>query len=275
MLDQSISEIPLVFLDTETTGLNPHFGDRVVEIALARFRGDVMEDHYVSLVNPQRSIPAGVTRIHGITDADVRDSPTFSQIVSQLRAQLAEVVIVAHNAPFDLGFLINEFRLAGQEPPNNLVLDTLCFLRGYFGLPSNSLPRVADYWRIGRKNAHRALGDALTTREVFVRVVRELAARHHARTLDDFLNLQGGNIEWREKDGADLPLPPELDEALRQNRKLFIRYEDAFGGRTERWVSPRAVYRQRDIIYLSAYCHLRNDQRAFRLDRVIEMRMEE
>jgi DNA polymerase III epsilon subunit family exonuclease len=274
MLDQLISEIPLVFLDTETTGLNPHFGDRVVEIALARFRGEVMENLFDTLVNPQRSIPTGVTRIHGITDADVRGKPTFAQIAPQVREELREAVLVAHNAPFDLGFLMNEFRLARQEPPNNLVLDTLSFLRSHFNLPSNSLPRVADYLGIERKR-HRALSDALITHEVFAFVVNKLNARYNARTLDDFLNLQGGNIEWREKDGGDLPLPPELDEALRQNRKLFIRYERDSGERTERWVSPRAVYRQRDAIYLSAYCHMRNGERVFRLDRVIEMRVEE
>jgi DNA polymerase III epsilon subunit family exonuclease len=275
MLDRPISEIPLVFLDTETTGLNPHYGDRVVEIALARFRGDVMENHFVTLVNPQRSIPPGVTRIHGITDSDVRGKPTFTQIAPQVREELRETVLVAHNAPFDLGFLINEFRLAQQEPPNNLVLDTLSFLRGHFSFPSNSLPRVADYLGIEKKPAHRALSDALTTREVFAFVVNKLGARHNAQTLDEFLNLQGGNIQWREKDGADFPRPPELDEALRRNRKLFIRYEDAYGERTERWVSPRAMYMQRDVIYLTAYCHLRREERRFRLDRVIEMRVEE
>lgn len=274
MLDRPISEIPLVFLDTETTGLNPHFGDRVVEIALARFRGDVMEDSFDTLVDPQRSIPTVVTRIHGITDADVRGKPTFAQIAREVREQLREAVLVAHNAPFDLGFLVNEFRLARQDPPDNLVLDTLSFLRGHFKFPSNSLPRVADYLGIEKRTAHRALADVLTTRQVFAFVVDELGARRHARTLDEFLDLQGGNIEWRQRNGAELPLPPALEEALRGNRRLFIRYEDANGGRTERWISPRAVYRQRDTIYVSAFCHLRGNERQFRLDRVIEMKVE-
>jgi DNA polymerase-3 subunit epsilon len=275
VLDQLISEIPLVFLDTETTGLNPHFGDRVVEIALARFRGDVMENLFDTLVDPRRSIPPSVTRIHGITDSDVQGKPAFAQVARQVREELGGAVIVGHNAPFDLGFLVNEFRIAREEPPDNPVLDTLSLLRSHFRFPSNSLSRVADYLGIKTRNAHRALSDALTTHEVFAYIVGELTARYKARTLEEFLNLQGGNIQWREKDGADFPLPPALDEAFRQNRKLFIRYEDAFGESTERWVSPRAVFMQREIIYLNAYCHLRNEERRFRLDRVIEMRVEE
>jgi DNA polymerase III subunit epsilon len=273
MFDQLISEIPLVFLDTETTGLNPHFGDRVVEIALVRFRGDVQENYFDTLVDPQCLIPPEVTRIHGITDADVEGKPNFAQIASQVREELNETVVVMHNAPFDLGFLRNEFHLARQDRPTILALDTLSFLRSYFRLPSNSLGRAADYLGI-KRGSHRALADALTTRDVFAFIVNQLGAQRNARTLSDFLDLQGGSIEWPEKDGRDLPLPPELDEALRQNKRLFIRYEDAYGGRTERWVSPRGVFVQREIIYLHAYCHLRNEERHFRLDRVIEMRVE-
>lgn len=275
MLDRPISDVPLVFIDTETTGLNPHFGDRVVEIALARFRGDVMEDYYVSLVNPQRSIPFSVSQIHGITDSDVKDKPAFPQIMPQVREQFDDAVVVGHNAPFDMGFLANEFRLARQEIPNNLVLDTLTLLHRQFSFPSNGLQRVADYMGIEKRGAHRALADVLTTRKVFIFIAEKLAERYNAQTVGDFLNLQGGSVQWREREGANFPLPTPLDEALRQNRKLFIHYEDAFGGRTERWVSPRGVHMQNDIIYLRAYCHMRNDERSFRLDRVIEMRVEE
>lgn len=273
MLDLPISSLPLVFLDTETTGLNPRTGDRVVEIALARFRGEVMENYFVSLVSPQRRIPREVSRIHGITDADVRAAPTFAQIVPQLRAELGDAVVVAHNALFDLGFVINEFRLARETHPDNLVLDTLILLRTYFQFPSNSLPNVAQRLGIQTQNAHRALGDALTTREVFAFIVNQLGAR--ARTLGELLELQGGAIRWPQRDAQDTLLPPALQDALNQNRKLFLRYADNFGEQSERWVSPLDVYFQRDVIYLRAYCHLRNGERQFRLDRVIEMRVEE
>ncbi len=274
MLDQLISEIPLVFLDTETTGLNPRYGDRMVEIALARFRGDVMEDYYVTLLNPGRPMSPGATRIHGITDDEVRDAPRFADIIPSLCAALDDVVIVAHNAPFDLGFVSNEFRLARQESPNNLVLDTLTLLRRHFQFPSNSLQRVAERLGVQNGRAHRALADVLTTRAVFHFIANDLS-RRGARTLGDFFKLQGGTIPWRAEPSQELPLPPALEEALRLNRKIFLRYVDNFGAQTERWVSPIRVSADRDYLYLRAYCHLRNGERSFRLDRVLEMTVEE
>jgi DNA polymerase III epsilon subunit family exonuclease len=274
MLDLPISEVPLVFLDTETTGLNPRFGDRMVEIALARFRGDVMEDYFVTLLNPGRSISPGAARIHGIGDEDVRAAPRFADIIPQLRAALAEVVIVAHNAPFDLGFVSNEFGLAGQECPSPLVLDTLALLRRHFNFPSNSLPRVADQLGIQSARFHRALSDVLTTREVFAFIADGLA-RLGAHTLRDFLKMQGGTIPWQPEPHAEIPLPPALEEALRLNRKVFLRYVDNFGAQTERWVEPIRVDTRRDYLYLRAFCYLRNGERSFRLDRVIEMKAEE
>lgn len=272
MLDLPLSRVPLIFLDTETTGLSPRFGDRVVEIALARFRGGVMENYFDSLVNPGRRIPPDVSRIHGITDAQVRDAPTFAELARQLLTELSGAVIVAHNAPFDLGFVHNEFSLAGRERPDNLVVDTLTLLRAHFTFRSNSLPRIAQDLGIPNKNAHRALNDALTTHEVFTYILRELGPR--AATLGDLLSLQGGTIEWRQRNGEDLPVPPVLEKAMRSNRRVFLRYVDGNGELSERWVSPRTVFMQQEIIYLRAFCYLRNEERQFRLDRVREMKVE-
>lgn len=271
MLDRPISEIPLVFLDTETTGLNPRFGDRVVEIALARFRGGVMEDHYVSLVNPGRSIPLRVIQIHGITDEDVRGQPTFGQILPELQALLKDTVIVGHNAQFDLGFVGNEFRLAQHVCPANLVLDTLTLLRRYFNFPSNGLRPVAEHLGIRTAPRHRALGDALTTHSIFEFISKRLALGG-AQTLGDILELQGGTIPWQETQYPTLP--PIVEEALRLNRRLFLHYVDVFGEHTERWVSPIGVRADGDYVFLRAYCHLRGTERQFRLDRVVEMRVE-
>lgn len=274
MLDLPLHEIPFIFFDTETTGLNPHYGDRVVELALARFRGDVMDNFYTSLVNPERIISPGASQVHGITNADVRDSPRFREIADDVRHELKGAVIVAHNARFDMGFLANEFRLARQLCPDNLAVDTLTLLRRYFTFRSNALPRVAQALGIDPSRSHRALADVLTTRTVFSYIIDELA-RMGVRTLGDLLERQGGTISWDAVAREELPLPPALEEALRSQRRLFLRYVDEVGVLSERWVSPRSVATRQEYIYLRAHCHLRDAERHFRLDRVLEMRIED
>lgn len=272
MLDLPLSEIPLVFLDTETTGLAPRYGDRMVEIALARFRDGAMENFYTTLLNPERSISPGASRIHGITNADVLYSPHFRDVAHLVRAELEGAVLVAHNAPFDMGFVASEFRHARLEPPTNLALDTVILLRRYFSFRSNALQRVANDLGIERETMHRALADVLTTRAVFEYIVEEL--RPH--TLGELVEMQGGAIAWQEQPARqDLPLPPALEEALRSQRKLFLYYVDEFGSKSERWVSVMNVSARHEYIYLRAYCHLRDAERSFRLDRVLEMRIEE
>lgn len=272
MLDLPLSEIPLVFLDTETTGLSPRFGDRMVEIALARFRGDAMENFYTTLLNPERTISPGAARVHGITDRDVLHAPRFREIAAQVRAEMDGVVIVAHNAPFDINFVGNEFRLARVAPPTNLVLDTLTLLRQHFSFRSNALAKVAAALGIEKETSHRALADVLTTRAVFEFIIEEL----RPRTLGELLEMQGGTVLWQEPlPPQELSLPPALEEALHSRRKLFLRYVDEFGGKTERWVSVMDVNARKEYIYVRAFCHLRDAERYFRLDRVVEMKVEE
>lgn len=272
MLDLPLFEIPFVFVDTETTGLSPRFGDRMVEIALARFRDEVMENFYTTLLNPERSISPGAARIHGITNSVVAGAPRFRDVVHEVCAELEGTVIVGHNARFDMGFISNELRLARVAVPDNPAVDTVLLLRRYFSFPSNSLQRVADNLGIDREASHRALADVLTTRKVFEFIIEEL----RPRTLGDLLEMQGGTIAWADySNSQELPLPPALEEALRSQRKLFLRYVDEFGGKTERWVSPMGVRAQKEYIYLRAFCHLREAERSFRLDRVIEMKVEE
>jgi DNA polymerase-3 subunit epsilon len=272
MLDLPLAEIPFVFLDTETTGLSPRFGDRMVEIALARFRGDVMENFFTTLLNPERSISPGASRIHGITERDVIHAPRFRDIAAQVRAELEGAVIVAHNAPFDLGFVGTELEYARASLPPIWALDTVLLLRRHFSFRSNALQRVADALGIERSTMHRALADVLTTRAVFEYIVEEL--RPH--TLGELLELQGGTIEWRNPGAREeLTLPPALEEALRSHRKLFLRYVDEFGAKSERWVSVVNVHARKEYIYLRAHCHLRDAERYFRLDRVLEMQVEE
>lgn len=162
-------------IDVETTGLDAKTC-RVVEIGALLFvpaEGSYDGRKLESLVNPGVRIPAAVTAIHGIGDADVKAAPSFAGIAEEL-ARLAEgAVIVAHNAPFDIGFIQGELARAGRPPLRNAVLDSLVMARAAFpGLPSYSLPRLVTSLSIKTSRSHRALDDARAAAEVFVRAAQ-------------------------------------------------------------------------------------------------------
>lgn len=267
-----IDDLTFVFLDVETTGLEPRYGDRVCEIAVVRSHLDLVQTTFAALVNPERPISPGAASVNGLRDEDVRSAPRFPEIADTVLQVMGEAVLVCHNAPFDLGFVSSEMRRAGKEfcvPP---VVDTLQLARRCYSFASNSLPRVASALGVPTPNAHRALGDVMTTRLVFNYFVEDLWKRG-VRTLGDLQNAQG-ELFLVNGSSAEVPLPPAIAEALSSGRRLFLKYVDGRGEQTERWVTPQEVSGIGDTLSLVAFCHLRKERRLFRLDRIVEIQIE-
>ena len=163
---------PLVFLDLETTGLRPGiepWHDRVCEIAALRFDPTGETDRLVTLINPQRPIPAEAAAIHHISDDMVQTAPCFGDIIPMINRVVDGGTLVIHNAPFDLGFLRAEFRRFGLEWIERPVVDTLVIARRQIPTVSHSLPNLATLLGVS-PGGHRALGDVLTMKAVFERL---------------------------------------------------------------------------------------------------------
>jgi len=269
MLSRPLDAVTFNVLDVETTGLNPHFGDRVCEIALLRCEGGRESGRFHSLVNPGRPISPGAFAVNRIREEDLIDAPVFSDIAAMVLEMLADSVVVAHNAPFDLGFLASELNICRLPSIDNLVIDTLALARRCYSFPSNSLPNVAYYLGIDTRGQHRALEDVLTTRQVLDRFLVDLADSG-VYTLGELIEAQGGQVPLPAPEL--ITLPPQIDEALRAEGRLELRYLSASGEETQREVSPLHVTAFAGYLYLVAFCHLRNEQRTFRLDRIVEMR---
>jgi len=165
--------------DFETTGLDPA-RERVVELGAVRFRLSeeagswipTVEAEFSSLVNPGRPIPREAGAIHGISDLDVSFSPSFAALAGDFFRFLGDSVLVAHNAPFDLGFLAAETARAGLEMPPNAAYDTIVLARTAVPhLPSYALSALAKSFGIDQKDAHRGADDARVCMELFVRCV--------------------------------------------------------------------------------------------------------
>jgi DNA polymerase-3 subunit epsilon len=262
----SFNSRTLTFLDVETTGLSPWYGDRICEIALVRYEGENVVDSFDSLLNPERPISPGAARVNGLKDSDLVDAPRFSEVAQRVIALVKDAVIVCHNAPFDLGFLSSELGRMDQQLPAVLTLDTLHIARQYFAFRSNSLGSIAQELRIDVGNAHRALDDALTTRAVLAALARKLSSTEIEQAILPYYAPVTSPQE--------LSLPPVIEEALQSKRRLFIRYVDGRGEASERWITPRQVRAFDDYIYLVSYCHMRDAERSFRLDRIESMTIE-
>jgi DNA polymerase-3 subunit epsilon len=168
----------IVILDTETTGLNPASGDRIIEIGCVEMVGRRLTDrtfHYY--INPERDIDAGAFAVHGLSREFLSDKPVFSNIVEQLIEFVDDAEIVIHNAAFDLGFLDNEFALLKRPPFRNLaskVTDTLLEARQMFPGKRNSLDALCERFSISNQHRtlHGALLDAQLLAEVYVSMTR-------------------------------------------------------------------------------------------------------
>jgi DNA polymerase-3 subunit epsilon len=252
--------------DVETTGLNAHLGDRICEVGIVVAQGDRILDTFQTLVNPHRPISPGAASVNGLSDEQVSQAPSFEEIAVQVLDRLDGAILICHNAPFDLGFLDAELSRLGRSWQPAGVIDTLEIARSYFHFGSNGLSALAARLGIETPHAHRALSDALTTLELFRIFCRQLMDRGFSP-----LDLVGSYHPSAPV--LDLAvLPPPLQEALSGKLSIEITYIDADGDETIRTITPRFLQARGDLIYLVSYCHLREEERSFRLDRIVAIR---
>jgi DNA polymerase-3 subunit epsilon len=163
-----------IVLDTETTGLDPLQGDRVIEVAAVELVNLLPTGQsFHRLVDPQRDIPAEATRVHGFTNGDLAGKPRFPEIVADLLAFLGDAPIIAHNAPFDFGFLDAElFRCGMPALDRGRMIDSLAIAKArYPGMP-NSLDALCR--RLGIDNSMRTSHNAVLDCRLLAEVYLEL-----------------------------------------------------------------------------------------------------
>ena len=161
-----------VLFDTETTGLDPLAGDRVIEVAMLELHRDLPTGQRLHLlIDPERDIPDDATRVHGMTRAQLRGKPRFAEIADQILSFIGTDPLVAHNAPFDFGFLNAEFGRLGHPPlARDRMICTLAMAKSRFpGLP-NSLDALCRRFGIdlAERTTHNALLDCRLLADVYV-----------------------------------------------------------------------------------------------------------
>ena len=174
-----------VVLDTETTGMNPHTGDRIVEIGAVELLNHLPTGRTLQLyINPQRDVPAEATAVHGITNDFLRDKPIFSQVYSDFIDFIGtDSILVIHNAEFDMKFVNWELQNVGHSAIKwDRVIDTLAIARKKFPGSPASLDALCRRFSID--NAARTFHGALLDSELLAEVYLELlGGRQHGLAL--------------------------------------------------------------------------------------------
>jgi DNA polymerase-3 subunit epsilon len=176
----------LIVLDTETTGLNPRSGDRIIEIGCVELiNRQLTGNNFHNYVNPERDSEDGALAVHGLTTEFLSDKPKFAEIVDELRDYLNGAEVIIHNAPFDVGFLDAEFERLGLPPFERHVgkiTDTLALAKEMHPGKRNSLDALCD--RYGVSNAHRTLHGALLDAELLAEVYLAMTRGQNSLTID-------------------------------------------------------------------------------------------
>ncbi len=265
-----ISTLDFVAFDTETTGLYAS-SEALLEIGAVRFNlisGPT--EYFQTLINPGRSIPYAATRVHGITDEMVFEAPVLEKVLPAFFHFMGGAVPVAHNAPFDLGFVALHGLRLGLELPRLPVLDTCTFARRVLPeMPNHKLETLTKELYLSADNTfHRALADAKNCMQLFRHLVDKSCGRF--ASWDKLVEEHGRALEFvsgsRALEATDLDdCTGVLFEALQNKKPVWIHYEGSFSARE---VTPLLMYAKGGNKYLEATCHFDGIRKSFRIDRI-------
>lgn len=221
-----------IVLDTETTGLSAHDGDRILEIGCVelvnrKLTGNNLH-HYI---NPERDSHEEALKVHGITNEFLADKPKFAQVGAELLDYLKDAELIIHNAPFDVGFLDAEFQRLGWPPLREHVagvIDTLALAKEQYPGKRNSLDALCD--RMGIDNSNRTLHGALLDAELLADVFIAMTRGQDALMMEAEFESDGQAGEGAAAGRIDLsqlklPVLQASDSELQQHAKVLADLE--------------------------------------------------
>ncbi|MFT6624850.1 MAG: DNA polymerase-3 subunit epsilon [Cycloclasticus sp.] len=223
-----------IVLDTETTGLEPKQGHRIIEVGCVELiNRRLTGNNFHFYLNPQRDIDEGAVAVHGITSEFLADKPLFENIAEDLFSYLKDAEVVIHNAAFDVGFINHEFRLMGSEHTDMAswceVTDSLYMARKMFPGQRNSLDALCKRFEID--NSQRQLHGALLDAEILADVYLMMTGGQNSLFVED----SAASVEFEQKtfdvNRAKLTVIKANSEEIEQHHQRLEAIKKVAGGR--------------------------------------------
>lgn len=268
MLETPWKELSFVAFDTETSGPYP-LGNEIVEVGLVKWEAGREVASFDQLIKPQRPMGQEVIAIHGITNEMVEHSPSMEKVIGQVREFIGESVLVAHHAPFDVGFLVVELEKYGLSLPSTMPLCSSLISRKVIkGTDNHKLQTLVKHLKINAGPAHRAESDARACLQVALHCFELIG---ESATYQDLLKVQGKTLLWKNYSIRDLESNSDLKglmEAIKKNQSVEFVYTSGSQKGKVRKAIPYGVVRNPDGDYLSALCLIDNKKKRFYLNAI-------
>jgi len=262
------SDYSVVAFDTETSGAYPVESEIIELGAIKWFQGEVV-GKFQTLLRPAKPLTEDNIRIHGITNEMVADAPLMNQQILSFCDFIQDSILIAHHAPFDLGFLTPEIEKAGLPFPNNYHLCTSLISRTLLHTTNHKLQTLVKELKLVGGEAHRAYDDAYACFQVFQKSCEKLEGQ---ATLEKLEQIQGKKLNWdsyRLFTASDLKVR-QLTECAQKNKTIDIIYAGGSTKSKPRPITICGIVRNPDGDYLHAVCGIDGQRKRFYLDKILE-----
>lgn len=269
-LEKPWTEFTFVAFDTETSGAYP-IGSEIVEFGAVKWKGGQEIGQLQFLLKPREPMSSFIIGIHGITNEMVADGPKMSEKIVEIKDFCEGSIMMAHHAPFDMGFLAFDFEKNKMTPPDSQVLCTSLLSRKVIPESGNhKLQTLIKFLKIDGGTAHRALDDARACLHVGLECMNRLGPM---TSMAEVLSSQGKTLSWplfRLLDGSNKKII-DLVAATEKKLPVDIVYDGGSSGGQTRRISPSGIVRNPDGDYVMALCHRDGVQKRFYIGKIKEL----
>ena len=267
---KSIHDFPIVAFDTETSGAYP-IENEIIELGAVKWQNGQVVGKFQVLLKPSKQLTPDNIRIHGITNEMVNESPLMSSQIAEFCTFIDNSVLLAHHAPFDLGFLTIEIEKSGLQFPNTFNFCSSLLSRALLQTTNHKLQTLIKELELVGGEAHRAYDDAYACLQVFHKCVEKLDEKNLQRIFD----VQKKDLHWKNYQvlGTGNQKINSLIKAMQEQRSISIIYEGGQSKNKTRPVRPLGIVRNPDGDYISAECGLDFQRKRFYLEKIREVEL--